>query len=134
MTNAEIFTLISIGTTVIVGIILRQQIRSQKQIIDKYKGFVEATDPDKIITLHKREVEKIEQGMKADINELKTQVIELAQYVNYILDDYARMAKNIGQPELFTDNDRAALINRNMPHCAGVLDKIHSLTSSSSKA
>ena len=98
-----------------------RQTKAQTVLINHYKGFAEAIQPDKIITLHKRQIEQLQETTDNDIKELQTQVIELGNYVDFILTDKEGMAKSINQPELF---NRQAHINRNMPSCSGVLDRI----------
>lgn len=121
MDIALILSIVSIITTSIVGVILYRQTKAQTVLINHYKGFAEAIQPDKIITLHKRQIEQLQETTDNDIKELQTQVIELGNYVDFILTDKEWMAKSINLPELF---NRQAHINRNMPSCSGVLDKI----------
>lgn len=116
-----ILSIVSIITTSIVGVILYRQTKAQTVLINHYKGFAEAIQPDKIITLHNRQIEQLQETTDNDIKELQTQVIELGNYVDFILTDKEWMAKSINQPELF---NRQAYINRNMPSCSGVLDRI----------
>lgn len=125
MELTEILTGVSIIATAIVGIILSRQIKSQKEIIEKYKGLVEATSPDKIIALHDREIDKIKTLMDSDIKELRTQVIEMGSYIDYDLNKMEEMAKSINQPEIFDRSARVGIINRQMPHCVAILDSIH---------
>ncbi len=112
----------SIATTIIVGIILAKQIKSQKQLIEQYKGYIEAVNPEKVITLHERQISQIESINSKTIEELRTQVLELGLYANHIIHSYERTAKNLNEPDLF---NRIAVINRNMPNCAAVLEKIN---------
>lgn len=123
-----VLILISIGTTIWVKIILKKQIKSQNAIIESYKGLVDATNPDKIIALHEKEIAQIKRMADGDIELLKTQVIELGRVVTHQIEEFERWARNIGQPELF---NRITYINNNMPHCSRVINVILELNQQS---
>jgi hypothetical protein len=122
-----ILSIISIVTTFIVGVILYRQIKSQTALINHYKGFAEAIQPDKIITLHKRQIEQLQDLTDNNIKELQAQVIELGYYVDHILTLNENSAKSMNQPELFV---RQAVIDMTMPKCANILNKIHNIRQS----
>jgi hypothetical protein len=115
-------TAIIVLTNIIIGVILKRQIKSQSEIINHYKGLVKATDPTKMIMLHEKEVQKITESMNSNIQELRSQVIELGNYTDEILNQYERIAKSIGEPELF---NRDLVVLNNLPSCRGLLSKIH---------
>lgn len=105
---------------IVVGFILKNQIQSQKEVIEAYKGLVDATNPDKIITLHKTEIEAMERTFSKNYEEIKKQTLELARFVGYGLARDERSAKSIGDPSFEFDINR--VIRRNMPSCVAVLD------------
>ena len=76
--STEFYWISSLILNAIVGVILFKQIESQKQIIGIYKDYVSAVDPSKIVALQKEEVERIKKLASDDLNELKTQVQQLA--------------------------------------------------------
>lgn len=127
MDTSLILSIISIVTTSIVGIILYRQIQAQTVLINHYKGFAEAIQPDKIITLHKRQIEQLQEITNNDIKELQTQVIELANYVNHSLTQLEWTAKSINEPHLF---NRQSVINMHMPNSSRVLNKIQEFNQS----
>ena len=127
MDTPLILSIVSIVTTSIVGIILYRQIQAQTVLINHYKGFAEAVQPDKIITLHKRQIEQLQETTDNDIKKLQTQVIELGNYVDFVITDKEWVDKSINQPDLF---NRQAHINRNLPSCSGVLDSIQKFNQS----
>lgn len=114
----EYLTIGSIVATGVVGYILRNQITAQKTIIDKYKGLVEATSPDKIIALHEREVTKIKALMDEDIKALRTQILEMGSYIDHEFNRLGEMAVSIQKPELF---DRKAIMELSIEICLIVL-------------
>jgi len=102
-----------------VGFVLKKEISSYKSINDSYKSLVDATNPDKIVALQKREVELMEKNSADTIDKLRTQVIELAKYVAYDLVKLEETAKSIKY-----DLDIQVIINRNMPNSVRVLDVV----------
>ncbi len=112
--------IISIIATVIVGVILSKQIKTQKEIINGYKGLVDSVNPDKIIKLHDREIDKIKADMSFDINELKTQIFELATFADEIIEGFQDILKTAKVEEDF----RKASIEESMPHCRKLLEEI----------
>ncbi len=114
----EIQTTVIVITNIIVGVILWQQIRSQKSLIKKYKGYVEALSPDKIIALHDKEVEQLKKTYSFDEQQLKTQLLELAIYVDYHLTDLYKTDTDFSI-------DRQTHINRNVPHCSKLLQSVN---------
>ena len=100
-----------------VGFVLKKEIYSYKSINESYKSLVDATNPDKIVALQKREVELMEKNSAETIDKLKIQVIELAKYAAYDLVKLEEMARSIKH-----DLDIQVIINRNMPNSIKVLD------------
>lgn len=125
--QTAIIIIVNIIANVGVGIILSRQIKSQKEVIKIYKDLLRASSPDDIITLHDREVAKIKQTMGLDIAELKTQIMELGTFADKVLKTHEEQMKLIGQSKRFS---RSAIININMPNCAGVLAEISQYTNS----
>lgn len=120
--NNQWLEIVSIATTIIVGIILARQIKSQKQLIEQYKGYVEAVNPEKVIALHNRQIELITSLNNQTQQELKQQVFELGWYVNHILARNEASVKSINDPTFFYSS--ADVIGRNMPNCISVLADI----------
>jgi hypothetical protein len=102
-----------------VGYILKEQIKSQTSIIEKYKGLVEATSPDKIISLHNQEVEVLKRLANNNIDNLRTQISEMANYVSQDLLRDERAAKSIGEPDLMNID---AMVNKFMPNAKVAID------------
>ena len=100
-----------------VGFVLKKEISSYKSINEAYKSLVDATNPDKIVALQKREIELMEKNSADTIDKLKTQVIELAKYAAYDLVKLEIMAKSINE-----DLNIQIIVNRNMPNSIKVLD------------
>lgn len=124
MDTPTIQTVIVVAVQLIVGGILLQQIRTQKQIISEYKNLLDAKDPSKIIQLHDRQIEQIQNITSTDIDLLNKQVFELANYTAHMIYVWERSAKSIGEPNLFNET---AFINLNMPHCSGVINKLREI-------
>ena len=57
MDSQNWFTIINIVTTIVVGVILARQIKSQKAIIDNYKDFVSAINPNVALQLKDIEIQ-----------------------------------------------------------------------------
>ena len=112
-----ITTGIPTSAIIYVGFVLKREISSYKSINEAYKSLVEATNPDKIVALQKREIELMEKASADNIDKLKTQVIELARYVSYGLVKLENMAKSVNE-----DIDIQIIINRNMPNSIKALD------------
>ena len=110
------FIVVNIVVTIIVGVVLREQIKSQKSMIDNYKGFVEAIDPKKALALKDEEIEQIKKNMSNDILTLQNQVSELSSYVNHIID----YGESISE-EADYNFDRDAFITNNLPSCRSIL-------------
>lgn len=127
MDTSSIQTIIIVAVQLIVGGILLQQIKSQKQIINNYKGLVEATNPEKIITLHNREIEQLVQTYSSDKELLNTQIFELSNYVAHMIGIWERGAKELNDPNLF---NQTAFINLNMPHCSQIIHDMQQLRQS----
>ena len=103
----ETQTAVIVVTNIIVGYILWRQIKSQSEIIDKYKGLVESINPDKIISLHQRELEQLNKITTTDITQLQSQVNELSYFVVHALHVTFKESD---------DFNEEAFINRIMPH------------------
>lgn len=121
--NTETYLMLSsIATNIIVGVILSRQIKSQKQIIEGYKGLVEATDPIKIVLLQKEEVKKIKDSASNDIAELKTQVQQLANVVAHNIEIMERY-ENFHKEDVYSLGfNRLTWINTNTPNCGSILE------------
>ena len=123
----ETQTIIIVVANIIIGGILLQNIRSQKQIINRYKELMEATDPDKIITFQKREIEQLTNITTTDIQELKIEVYQLASFAVHCIEQFEKNNKTLaylGKPELF---NQVAWINLNMPNCAKIINEIQEI-------
>ena len=107
---------VNIVVTIIVGYILKSQIKSQKTIIDKYKDFANVIDPKKAIALKDVEIEQIKKNMSNDIQTLQIQVSELSSYVNYIIE----YSENIDK-EINYNFDKDSFITNNFPSCRAIL-------------
>lgn len=116
----SIASIFSIVVTAIVGIILSKQIKSQSEIIQKYKDLVNAYNPDKIIVLHEREVAKLKESMSLDTAELKNQIIELGAFATKSLEVFEEQHKSIGRTFYRTE-----IVKNNMPHCIVILSEIN---------
>ena len=125
--SIEAQTIIIIVANIIIGGILLQQIRSQKQIINRYKGLMEATNPDKIITFQKREIEQLTNITSTDIQELKIQIYQLASFTVHCIEQFEKNNKALaylGKPESF---NQVVWINLNMPNCSKVINEIQTI-------
>ncbi len=112
----------------VVGVILFTQIKSQKEIIKQYKGLVKSYDPEKAIFLKDAEIEQLKKISDNDINKLRTEVFELANYVDHVLTTGENTAKEYGQPEVF---NRHSVIDLNMRNCAHILNEVNKLKNQS---
>ena len=119
ITNPSIYLpIIAVIANVFVGIILYRQIKSQKEVIENYKGYVDAINPDKIIALHNKEIEQLKKITDFDHEQLTTQLLELAIYVeNHLTRIYSTYTPD--------SIDRETHINRNIPHCAKLIQGLH---------
>lgn len=131
MTDLQLQYLITTGVPtiaiLIVGLILANQIRSQKTLLSKYKEYIEAVNPEKIIALHKREVEQLEATLTNDIKTLRGQVIQMAYYIDHDISHLEQMASTLDDPDIF---NRDSHINRNLSDCAGILQKVREIRQS----
>lgn len=119
ITNPSVYLpILSVIANVFVGIILYRQIKSQKAVIENYKGYVEAVNPDKIIALHNKELEQLKKITDFDKDQLIKQVLELGIYV----DNYLTHLYSFDTPDSI---DRETHVNRNMPNSAKLLKGIH---------
>lgn len=109
----------NIITTLIVGCILRGQIKSQKTIIDKYKEFADVIDPKKALSLKDYEIGQIKKNYSNDIEILKKQVHELSTYTNHVLDYFERQAKENEIPDEFIKD---SVVINNMPSCRSLFN------------
>jgi hypothetical protein len=107
----------NIIATIGVGFILRNQIISQKTIIDKYKDFVSVIDPKTALHLKDKEIEQIKKNMSNDILTLQTQLSEMSNYVNYVINYLEQQNKEI--PINF---NKDVFITENMPSCRNILN------------
>lgn len=117
MDSQNWFIIVNIIVTIVVGIILKNQIISQKSIIDSYKDFVSAIDPKTALSLKDAEIEQIKKNMSNDILTLQKQVSELSFYVNHIIEYGEETSK-----EIALDFDRDSFITNNLPSCRTILD------------
>lgn len=105
----QILTLISIGSTLVVGYILSHQIKSQKQLIEQYKLYIETLDikkfKDYINTMDdlnekkiKAEIEKKEIEMKQfkekNANKYAAQATELTRLISYFMNSSEASREN----------------------------------------
>lgn len=124
--QTAIIIISNILANIIVGFILLKQIKAQKEIIHAYKGLVEATNPDKIILLHEREVNKIKETLSLDIKVLETQIIELGNFADKSLEVFKQQHAAIGK--IFYREDSISI---NMPHCSSILSQINQYSNDS---
>ena len=122
MSTESVLTIISYFVTAVTGVILWRQISSQKELIIQYKGYIEAVNPEKVIALHKRQIELITSLNNQTQQQLKEQVFELGWYVTHILSNNEKAVKSINDPNFFYSSD--SVIGENMPHCISVLADI----------
>jgi len=120
MDTSTIQTIIIVTVQLIVGGILLQQIRSQKQVINAFKKVVDSAE--NIIALHNREIEQLKKVTDFDKEQLKTIALELGIYVDYYLTDLYKMGEHYDTKDTI---DRKTHIDRNMPHCSTFLQSIH---------
>lgn len=111
-------TILIIAVQLIVGGILLQQIRTQKQIINRYKEVIESTD--NIIALHNRELEQLKKVTEFDKEQLQNQALEMGIYIDNHLTRLYSIPIDI--PDII---DRETHINRNLPHCSKFIKNIH---------
>jgi len=116
MDTATIQTIIIVSVQLIVGGILLQQIKAQKQIISRYKEVIESTD--NIIALHNREIEQLKIVTDFDKEQLKTQALEMGIYI----DNHLTHLYSFDTPDSI---DRETHVNRNIPHCSKFIQNIH---------
>lgn len=117
MTLQDWFILINFITTIIVGVVLSTQIKSQKSILDSYKDFVSAINPNVALQLKDIEIEQTKKNMSNDIQILQKQVSELSYYVNHVI-EYAETTNK----EIDFNFDRDSFITNNLPSCRALLD------------
>lgn len=117
MDSQNWFTIINIFTTIVVGVILARQIKSQKAIIDSYKDFVSAINPTVALQLKDAEIQQIKKNMSNDIETLQTQNTELSLYVNHIIKFLEDTYK-----EVETDFNRNSFITDTLPSCRNLLN------------
>lgn len=117
MDSQNWFTLLNILVTVIVGVILRNQIKSQKSIIDSYKDFVSVIDPKIVLGLKEEEINQIKLNTSNDIQVLQKQISELSFYVNHIISHGEESSKEIG-----ITFDRDSFIRDVLPSCRNLLN------------
>jgi len=104
----------NILTTLVVGCILRSQIKSQKTIINNYKDFADVIDPKKALSLKDDEIIQIKKNYSNDIEILQKQVYELSTYTNHVLNHFENQAIEIEMPNEFIKD---SVIINNMPSC-----------------
>ncbi|MDI6047536.1 hypothetical protein [Flavobacterium yafengii] len=109
--------LANIIITLVVGCILKVQIKSQKTIIDKYKDFADVIDPKKALSLKDVEIEQIKKNMSNDILTLQSQVSEFSSYVNYIIEYGEETSQEINY-----NFDKNVFITNNFPSCRSILN------------
>lgn len=89
MSNEAIQYIINCGVPtvaiIVVGLILRQQIKSQKSVINSLVLLAQATSPEKIIAFQDRELKQIESIMSRDIDLLQKQNYEFINYISQLL-------------------------------------------------
>ncbi len=117
MTLQDWFTLVNFITTIIVGILLSTQIKSQKSILGNYKDYFSVTNPNIALQLKDAEIKQIKKNMSNDIQTLQKQVSELSAYVNYIIEYGETTSK-----EIDFNFDRDSFITNNLPSCRTILD------------
>lgn len=110
----NILTLVNIIVITVVGIILRNQVSTQKTIITNYKDYITSIDPKKVLSLKDDEIMQIKKNYSNNIEILQKQVYELSNYTNYVLNHFESVSNDIGEPKEF---DKEAVINNNMPNC-----------------
>jgi hypothetical protein len=117
MDSQSWFTALNILVTIVVGIILRNQIKSQKAIIDSYKDFVSAINPLVALQLKDAEIEQVKKNMSNDIQTLQKQVSELALYANHIIEYTEKTSKDVNY-----GFDRDSFISNTLPSCRTILE------------
>jgi hypothetical protein len=117
MDSQNWFIIANIIVTIVVGVILRNQIISQKTIIDKYKDFVSVIDPKTVLSLKDEEIQQIKKNMSNDIQTLQNQNSELSFYVNHIINYLEETTK-----EVDIKFDRDAFISDTLPSCRSLLN------------
>ena len=118
----NLFALINIIVTVIVGCVLGNQIKSQKSIINSYKDFATVIDPKKALLLKDEEIKQIKKNLSNNINTLQNQNSELSFYVNHIIEYLENTSKEIN-----TSFDRDSFILDNLPSCKNILNNHNEL-------
>ena len=117
MDSQNWFTIINIVTTIVVGVILAKQIKSQKAIIDSYKDFVSVINPTVALQLKDAEIQQIKKNMSNDIQTLQNQNSELSFYVNHIINYLEETSK-----EVDISFDRDSFITDTLPSCRSILN------------
>lgn len=122
MDTTTIQTIIIVLVQLIVGLILRQQIKSQKQVIGTFKQVVDSAD--NINTLHNTEIEQLKKVTSFDKDQLQIQALEMGIYI----DNHLTHLYSTYTPDSI---DRETHINRNLPHCSKFIKNIHDYFSES---
>ena len=120
--STEFYWISSLILNAIVGVILFKQIESQKQIIGIYKDYVSAVDPSKIVALQKEEVERIKKLASDDLNELKTQVQQLANVAANNIELMERHDTMTKKTEHNLGFNKLTWINTYIPNCGKIID------------
>ena len=117
MDSQNWFTIINIVTTIVVGVILAKQIKSQKAIIDSYKDFVAVINTTVALQLKDAEIQQIKKNMSNDIQTLQNQNSELSFYVNHIINFLEETSNDVD-----ISFDRDSFISDTLPSCRNLLN------------
>ena len=102
-----------------VGCILKAKIKMQGDAMKTWKKLVDSVDS--ISKLHDRETIKLKEVMIMDIDELRTQVTELASVTNKAITVFESQSQMVGS--FF---DRREFISINLPNCHRILSEANS--------
>jgi hypothetical protein len=95
ITQYLITTGIPTAAVLIVGFILRRQIKSQSEIIEKYKAYIETIDWRKVKDHYEefRIPQEVEKAKKEVIDQVEKQVRELTPMVDDLVDQHLEMTR-----------------------------------------
>jgi hypothetical protein len=125
--STETQTLIIVVTNLIVGVGLAVYIKFQNKMIKRYQELVAASNPDNIIKLHDQEVQLLKNITSPNINDLQTQVHELANFAVhgiFMFEENNKTLDYLGKPQTF---NKIAWINLNFPHCSAIIQELYQI-------
>lgn len=114
----NILTLVAV---VAVGFILKNQIKSQSDLLNHYKNYVQSIDPSKLMSLKNAEMEQLKINSSITESDLKDQLYEMANYIDSLLTMLENSAKYIEGSDFKKKN----IIEKYLPKSNRLLEEIH---------